>query len=461
MTTRFSKRKRRMSAPRSIDRQTFLSYLRHSALVAADEVARIEARHSDKPRGRSVARALVEEGVLTRFQAERLLIGRTSGFVLGPYKILDHLGRGGMGRVYKAEHRTMGRLVALKVLANEVLSSERAVQLFLHEVRAAASLVHPNIVTAYDANHAGGRYYLVLEFVDGPNLDQLVRTQGPLSPGLACDYVLQVCSALQAATQRGMIHRDIKPANILVQWHGAAGDGAPGLVKVSDFGLARLAEAPSSTGMAGAAVGTLETRDNTVMGTPDYLSPEQARCLHRTDIRSDLYSLGCTFHFLLTGQPPFPGGTALDKLIRHSTEAPPPLSKFRPDVPDAVAAIVAKLMAKKPEDRFQAPEELAVALRPFAVSGPTPWEQPRQLELAEDGGAPRSGGEPLPGDEDLSALAATLPPGLDETPRPESPSRLYRRAGAETASIQLAVITAISIIAGLMTLLGLAALLSR
>src|SRR5688572_27985793 len=151
-----------MAAPPSIDRQTFLAYLRQSGLVGEADLADVARRHADKSRGRTVARALVQEGVLTRFQAERLLMGRTAGFLLGQYRILDQLGRGGMGRVYKAEHRTMGRMVALKVLAPDLLKTERAVELFLREVRAAARLVHPNVVTAFDANEVDGRYYLVL-----------------------------------------------------------------------------------------------------------------------------------------------------------------------------------------------------------------------------------------------------------------------------------------------------------
>src|SRR5262249_45295053 len=154
-----------------------------------------------------------------RFQAERLLMGRTAGFLLGQYRVLEQIGKGGMGRVYKAEHRTMKRVVALKVLASTLLETERAVELFLHEVRAVAQLVHPNIVTAFDANAVDGRFYLVLEYVDGPNLDELVRRQGPLSAGLACDYIRQVANRLQCAHLLGMLHRDIKPANILVQWH--------------------------------------------------------------------------------------------------------------------------------------------------------------------------------------------------------------------------------------------------
>src|SRR5262249_23725951 len=171
---------------------------------------------------------------------------------------------------------------------------------------------------------AGGRYYLVLEYVDGPNLEELVRRQGPLSVGLACDYVRQVASGLQCAHLLGMLHRDVKPANVLVQWHGLAGDDSPGLVKISDFGLARLGQ--NVTHPSHSTPGTILTRENSVMGTPDYLSPEQSRDLHKVDIRGDLYSLGCTFYFLLTGSVPFPGGTTLEKLIRHSTEAPRPIT---------------------------------------------------------------------------------------------------------------------------------------
>jgi serine/threonine-protein kinase len=258
------------------------------------------------------------------------------------------------------------------VLAPDLVATDRGVHLFRHERQAVGQLVHPNIVTAFDANEINGRHFLVLEYVDGPNLDQLVREQGPLSVGLACDYIRQVASGLQCAHLRGMLHRDIKPANILVQWHGLNGENAPGLVKIGDFGLARLGKQPGAHGL-GPTSGTIATRDNAVMGTPDYLSPEQARDLHKTDIRSDLYSLGCTFYFLLTGEVPFPGGNAMDKLIRHATEAPAPIPMLRADVPAAVLAIVDRLLAKAPEDRFQTPAELVEALQPYAVSGPMPW----------------------------------------------------------------------------------------
>jgi serine/threonine-protein kinase len=460
-----------------MDRDTFLALLQQSGLVNPKELAGIRYRHPELPRARSLARALIDEGVLTKFQAERLLMGRTAGFLLGPYRILEQLGRGGMGRVYKAEHRTMGRLVALKVLAPELLKTDRAVQLFLHEIRAVGQLVHPHIVTAFDANQAGERFYLVLEFVDGPNLDQLVRRQGPLKVGLACDYIVQATAGLQCAHKRGMVHRDIKPANILVQRHSS--DGSPGMVKISDFGLARLASSEvSGPAMSSAALasGTIVTRENTVMGTPDYLSPEQARCLHKTDIRGDIYSLGCTLYFLLTGRVPFPGGTALDKLIRHSTEMPAPVTQFRNDVPSAVLAILTRMIAKRPEARYATPEEVGDALRPFAVSGPTPWALPSApSNLAEsDPSLPTASnllpalepGSEVSGDEaneDLEALSLTMNRDLLETPSPESPSRLYRRHQNESGSnrLTLAILTAVSVVAGLLVVVLLLALAFR
>jgi eukaryotic-like serine/threonine-protein kinase len=374
-----------------VSRKSFLSRLRRSGLLTGEELDRARGVAPLTHRGRVLARALVEHRILTRFQAERLLVGRTEGFLLGQYVVLEELGRGGMGRVYKARHRGLNRLVALKVLAPELTRTERTRELFLREVRAAAQLAHPNIVTAYDASESGGRYYLVLEYVDGPNLEQLVARRGRLDVGLACDVVRQAATGLQCAHTAGMVHRDIKPGNLLLSVVrgplpiGHIPEGPPrspydpgpdhgstelaAVVKITDFGLARL------QGPHGAACHeTIITRPNTVMGTPDFLSPEQARNLHNTDIRSDLYSLGCTLYFLLTGQVPFPGGTSLEKLLRHNTEQPMPVEQLRPEIPTAVAAMVRKLMAKSPEQRFQHPADVAEALAPFSTGGPTPWE---------------------------------------------------------------------------------------
>lgn len=458
-----------MAASPSIDRQTFLTYLGQSGLVNDEQLASIASYRPEVTRGRALARSLVEQGILTRFQAERLLMGKTAGFFLGQYRILELLGKGGMGRVYKAEHRTMRRVVALKVLANNLLQTERAVQLFLHEVRAAASLQHPNIVIAYDANEVDGRYYLVLEFVDGPNLDQLVRKQGPLSVGLACDYIRQAAQGLQCAFLQGMVHRDIKPANILVQWRGL-GESSAGLVKISDFGLARIAS-PTNPLTGSANANTILTRDNSVMGTPDYLSPEQARSLHTTDIRSDLYSLGCTLHYLLTGQVPFPGGTALEKIIRHGTETPLPVSRFRDDVPPTVQMIISKLMAKDPAARYPTPEDLANALTPFAVSGPTPCtlshsgiELPVDFfitppeDLVEDADHEIGHGG---SDADLAAFTNTVSASWTETPVAKSPSEIILRPRRrEERNVAFAILLAIALAFGFLALIALLALLS-
>jgi serine/threonine-protein kinase len=405
----------------SVDRRTFLANLRQSGLLRAEEWSAVSGLLPETTRGRLVARELVTRGLLTKFQAEQLLAGRTSGFFLGPYRILEQLGQGGMGRVYKAEHRTLKRVVALKALAPSALRSDRAQELFLREVRAVAQVVHPNIVTAFDADRsANGRYYLVLEYVNGPNLEQLVRDAGPLPVGQACAYVRQVALGLQHAHERGLVHRDIKPSNLLLQRNGD-GPTAHGVVKISDFGLARLNEPEARTGSSGN--GTLVTKQNTVLGTPDYLSPEQARDLHRADGRSDLYSLGCTFYYLLTGQVLFPGGTALQKLLRHSTEEPEPLERLRPDVPPAVAGIVRRLLAKRPDDRFPSAAALASVLAPFAVDGPGAWpaeapahpfEDPLATPVADEAARGPDAGDITAADP--QALVGTVPlePALPE-----------------------------------------------
>ena len=346
-----------------IDRQSFLENLRRSGLLTGPELRSALQRLPETDRGKVVARALVRWGLLTRFQAQLLLAGRTSGFTLGQYRILDRIGAGGMGQVFKARHLTLNRIVALKVLAPQSVQTMRAQQLFQREVRAAGQLLHPNIVTAYDAGEVGGRRFLVMEFVDGPNLDQLVQERGPLPVGLTCDLIRQAAMGLEHAYQMGMVHRDIKPANLLVQRATAQNPSVPCVVKILDFGLARL------HGAAGRKQ-TILTRANLIMGTPDFVSPEQARDMHDVDIRSDLYSLGCTFYFLLTGRVPFPGGTSMEKMIQQNAGEPEPIEELCPEAPPEVTAIVRRLMAKTPDDRFQTPADLAAALARFARPGP-------------------------------------------------------------------------------------------
>src|SRR5262245_41295887 len=249
-----------MALPPSIPCNVFLANLRQSRLLSEEQLAQVEEQARPLERGKLLARALVEQGMLTKFQAESLLAGRTNGFILGQYLILELIGQGGMGRVFKARHRTMGRIVALKALTPILVKTDRAQELFQREARAIARLVHPNIVTAYDANQVGNRYFLVMEYVDGPNLDQLVRKQGALPIGQACDYIRQAANGLQCAFELGMVHRDIKPANLLLQRTGKEGQAGHGIIKLTDFGLARLSETSSQAGADGA--GTLLIRDN-------------------------------------------------------------------------------------------------------------------------------------------------------------------------------------------------------
>jgi hypothetical protein len=343
---------------------TFFNHLDRARLLPEPVRAELAARFPEPARGKAIARALVAEGLLTRFQARVLLAGKPRALCLGHYRLLTRLGRGLTGPVYKAEHGPMARVVAIKIVLPRVVEDALALELFRREVRAAAQLHHPGIVTAYDAGVARRRHFLVMEYVDGPSLQQLVQSHGPLPVGLACELMRQAAEALQYAHEKGMVHRDIKPANLLVAGPGGA-PGSPGpILKVIDFGLARL----HRFGLA-SPEGTIKVEPGTVLGTLDYNAPEQAENIHAADIRSDLYSLGCSFYYTLTGQVPFPGGSALQKLMSHLTREVPALATVRPDIPEAVAAVVHRLVAKDPARRFQTPAELACELARVCPSG--------------------------------------------------------------------------------------------
>jgi serine/threonine protein kinase len=243
-----------------------------------------------------LAEELVLRGWLTAYQAEQILLGRGPDLLLGSYLLLDCLGQGGMGHVFKARHRTMNRVVAVKVIRKERLADDNAIERFRREARAAARLVHPNIVYVYDFDRVNETHFLVMQFVAGTDLAKLVKANGPLPVNKARNYIRQVALALQHAHEHGLVHRDIKPSNLLLTTKGEE-------VKVLDFGLALFQHV---SGMEETA--SELTFTGQVMGTPDYMAPEQALESHEVDIRADIYSLGCTFYYLLTGQPPFPGG---------------------------------------------------------------------------------------------------------------------------------------------------------
>lgn len=279
------------------------------------------------------------------------------------YHVLGPLGVGGMGVVFAAEHRLMKRRVAIKIINRELVANPTAVERFRREVMLAARLNHPNIVQAYDAEQAGDLHFLAMEFVEGTTLARLVLTQGPLAVRQACDFICQAARGLEHARGLGMVHRDIKPHNLMVTPEGQ--------VKILDFGLAVLAKEPRAELRAGGKDPKSVTAVNTVVGTPDYLSPEQARNSHPIDIRADLYALGCTLYFLLTGRPPFADGTALEKMLQQCQDEPPRIETLRADVAPGLAAVVHRLLAKKPADRFQTPADLVTALEPFTAGALT------------------------------------------------------------------------------------------
>jgi predicted Ser/Thr protein kinase len=281
------------------------------------------------------------------------------------FRVVRELGRGGMGVVYLAEHRLMERPVALKVISKSLLEHPEALARFRREVKAAAKLDHKNIVRAYDAEQAGDLHLLVMEYVEGLDLARVLERKGPLPVPHSCHYVRQAALGLQHAHERGMVHRDLKPHNLMLV-------PDTGLVKILDFGLARLAS-ERQRGRELTGVGA-------VMGTPEYIAPEQATDARTADIRADVYSLGCTLYCLLAGRPPFQEATAVKLILAHLDQEATPLHKLRPDVPAELSAVVGRMMAKDPAQRFQVPKEVAEALatfikpggKPAAVAAPTP-----------------------------------------------------------------------------------------
>jgi hypothetical protein len=287
------------------------------------------------------------------------------------YRLIRLLGQGGMGAVYLGEHCRMGRSVALKVIKPDLLNHARSLPRFQQEVRAAAKLDHPNIVAAYDADQAGSLHFLVMEYVDGQNLADYLHEKGPLPWALACDMIRQAALGVQHAHERGMVHRDIKPHNLMLT--------PSGQVKVLDFGLARFAAEPDLVPTAAAGtVAAYLTEAGAVMGTADYIAPEQARDARDADGRSDVYSLGCTLYHLLTGRPPLPQRTGPQARLSHHAADSRRLNALPPDAPDGLARVVAKMMAERPEDRFQTAAAAAAALTPFArnvISKRTTWRR--------------------------------------------------------------------------------------
>ncbi len=355
-----------MGAPASV--ADFLDLVRQSLPLDPSRLDSYvtELRHSahlpSKPA--ELAGLLVRDGFLTSFQADHLMRGRRPKFLIGKYVILDRLGAGGMGAVYLCEHLQLERQVALKVLPADQQGDASALARFVREAQAVAALNHPNIVRAYDVDAEGKTYFLVMEYVEGVDLQNLITRHGPLDPIRAAHYISQSAAGLQHAHQAGLVHRDIKPANLLLS--------RTGVVKVLDLGLARFFHDEEDSM-------TKEHCGQVILGTADYLSPEQGRDSHDVDIRADIYSLGATFYFLLAGKAPFAEGTLNQKLIWHQMKTPQPVRQLRPDIPEAMATVVARMMAKDAAARYQRPADVVAALSPWtqaALPPPAPTEMP-------------------------------------------------------------------------------------
>jgi serine/threonine protein kinase len=321
----------------------FVSNLEKTGLVRPADLEAARAQIAHVPESVApvrLARLLIEEGRLTPYQARKVLAGATRGFFLGDYKILRPLGEGGMGKVYLGLGIKSGMRVAIKVLPpRKALEEENALRRFRREMELSQRLHHPNIARTVEVGEAHGAHFMVMEYIPGDSLYNIVRQGGPLRVPDATRYFLKVLEGLEAAHNGGLVHRDIKPSNLMITPQGDA--------KILDLGLARAMTEESSI-----------TRHNVVFGTLDYASPEQLSDATRADQRSDLYSVGCSLYFTLAGRPPFEGGDVVNKIFKQRMEDPEPLERVARGVPATFAAIVRKLMAKEPDHRYQSAAEL-------------------------------------------------------------------------------------------------------
>jgi serine/threonine protein kinase len=303
----------------------------------------------------SLIARLVERGVLTSYQADQLRAGRTK-LNLGPYVITDFIAAGGMGQVFKAVHKMMGRECAVKVLPRSLATEDR-ISNFTREIRTQAQLDHPHLVRAYDAGHDGKVHFLVTEYVPGTDLRRLVRSRGPLSMEWAASIISQAAMGIDYAHRRGLIHRDVKPGNILVTQDG--------ITKVSDLGLSFSTNESDD-----------DPRWNKIVGTPDYLSPEQIRAPREITTASDIYSLGCTLYYAVCGKVPFPGGSARDKARRHLEETPWHPRRFNAEISEEFVEVIGDMMEKDVDKRIQSAEEVVLRLEPWVgESSPLPAQQ--------------------------------------------------------------------------------------
>ncbi len=345
---------------------------------------------------------LIAMGLLTHYQSEQLKSGRTK-LTLGPYLITDWIAQGGMGQVFKAEHQMMGREVAIKVLPHS-RSTPHAISNFTREIRTQAILDHNNLVRAFDAGHDGNVYYLVCEYVRGTDLRRFVRANGPLVMEQAAAVISQAANGLHSAHQKGLIHRDVKPGNILVTDDGQS--------KVSDLGLAGFLSASEED----------DPRKYKIVGTADYISPEQIKSPETVTPTSDIYSLGCSLYYAVTGKVPYPGGNTRDKVRRHLEETPWHPRRFYPQIEEEFVEIIADMMEKDPANRIKTAAEVALRLEPWvSIDTPLPAQQPTRASWQPP---------PLPAtEEDIDAP----PEALEDSESPSQTSQSQWSQATEQA----------------------------
>ena len=339
----------------------------------------------------TLAHALEDHDVVTRWHTDKLLQGKYKGFFLGKHKLLGHIGSGGMSSVYLAEHTMMHDHRAIKVLPQSKLGKSSYLARFRQEAKAIASLNHPNIVRAHDIDNQGDTHYIVMEYVDGDDLQTIVKKKGPLEFEDVANYIAQAARGLQHAHDVGLIHRDVKPANVLIN--------SKGVVKLLDLGLALFADDAQASL-------TIDYNDK-VLGTADYLAPEQALNSHKIDHRADLYGLGCTMYFLLTGHPPFPEGTIAQRIAKHQKEMPQEIRKIRRDCPGELEGICWKLLQKDAKFRYPTATKTAEVLEEWLAKRrlPTPVGAATNSSSSVDLGDEKENGE---GDSQLGTNAALV-----------------------------------------------------
>ena len=361
-----------------------------AAIDAALEAIRAENNGVLPEDATVLAKALQQHEIVTRWHCDKLLKGKYKGFFLGKHKLLGHIGSGGMSSVYLAEHRMMHTKRAIKVLPQSRLGKSSYLARFQQEAKAIASLNHPNIVRAYDIDNQGDTHYIVMEYVDGDDLQTMVKKNGPMAFDKVADYIAQAAHGLQHAHDVGLIHRDVKPANLLVN--------SAGRVKLLDLGLALFSDDKQASL-------TIDYNDK-VLGTADYLAPEQALNSHKVDARADLYGLGCTMYFLLTGQPPFPDGTIAQRIAKHQAQMPTDIRKIRPKCPGELEGICVKLLQKDPKFRYSSAAQTAEVLESWLAK----YKAQRVLQPTQSGD---SGSSLNLGDEAEPASGSKLGSTID------------------------------------------------